>query len=166
MNTILIDLNILHIQENAWLQSLGCFETNMLLIFQITSGNFTYTDNFVKWDTLTWTKCLLVYYYEGCIIFSCFIRNPLKPSLYLQNDLLPEGTISGQNRHGYTISNVDRFHAGRYTCHADNGVGAAATAKIALQVLCKYNKLNFEVMPFECTDISINIKPILHTWCL
>ena len=114
------------------------FETNMLLIFQITSGSFTYTDNFVKWDTLTWTKCLLVYYYEGCIIFSCFIRNPLKPSLYLQNDLLPEGTISGQNRHGYTISNVDRFHAGRYTCHADNGVGAAATAKIALQVLCKY----------------------------
>ena len=104
-----------------------------------------------------------MYYYEGCIIFSCFIRNPLKPSLYLQNDLLPEGTISGQNRHGYTISNVDRFHAGRYTCHADNGVGAAATAKIALQVLCKYNKLNFEVMQFECTDISINIKPILHT---
>lgn len=52
-----------------------------------------------------------------------------------ENDLLPEGTISGQNRHGYTISNVDRFHAGRYTCHADNGVGAAATAKIALQVL-------------------------------
>ena len=84
-----------------------------------------------------------MYYYEGCIIFSCFIRNPLKPSLYLQNDLLPEGTISGQNRHGYTISNVDRFHAGRYTCHADNGVGAAATAKIALQVLCKYKKLLF-----------------------
>ena len=149
IDTILIDLNILDIQENAWLQSLGCFETNMLLIFQITSGNFTYTDNFVKWDTLTWTKCLLVYYYDGCIIFSCFIRNPLKPSLYLQNDLLPEGTISGQNRHGYTISNVDRFHAGRYTCHADNGVGAAATAKIALQVLCKYNKLIFEIIPLK-----------------
>ena len=105
-------------------------------------------------------KCLLVYYYEGCIIFSCFIRNPLKPSLYLQNDLLPEGTISGQNRHGYTISNVDRFHAGRYTCHADNGVGAAATAKIALQVLCKYIKFNFEIIKLE--NLSIDIKPILY----
>ena len=94
-----------------------------------------------------------MYYYEGCIILSCFIRNPLKPSLYLQNDLLPEGTISGQNRHGYTISNVDRFHAGRYTCHADNGVGAAATAKIALQVLCKYKKLLFfEIIILENID--------------
>jgi len=51
------------------------------------------------------------------------------------NDLLPEGTYSGQNRHSYTISNVDRFHAGKYTCRAANGVGMEATAKIALQVL-------------------------------
>ena len=96
-----------------------------------------------------------MYYDEGCIIFSCFIRNALKPSLYLQNDLLPEGTISGQNRHGYTISNVDRFHAGRYTCHADNGVGAAATAKIALQVLCKYNKFIFEIIRLVNLAIAI-----------
>ena len=75
------------------------------------------------------------------VVFSCFIKNPFKLFFffYLQNDLLPEGTYSGQNRHSYTISNVDRFHAGRYTCRAANGVGAEATAKIALQVLCMYH---------------------------
>ena len=73
------------------------------------------------------------------VTFSCFIKNPFQPFFfYLQNDLLPEGTYSGQNRHSYTISNVDRFHAGRYTCRAANGVGQEATAKIALQVLCMY----------------------------
>ena len=76
------------------------------------------------------------------MLFQCFISLTSKLSLYLQNDLLPEGTISGQNRHGYTINRVDRFDAGTYTCHADNGVGAAATAQISLQVLCKYCALN------------------------
>ena len=51
--------------------------------------------------------------------------------------MLPEGLISGPNRHGYTIKKVDRFDAGRYTCTAGNGVGVAATAHINLQVLCK-----------------------------
>ena len=51
--------------------------------------------------------------------------------------MLPEGKVSGQNQHGYTIGKVDRFDAGRYTCKADNGVGTPATAHIALQVLCK-----------------------------
>ena len=57
--------------------------------------------------------------------------------------MLPEGSISGPNRHGYTIKKVDRFDAGRYTCSANNGVGVAATAHINLQVLCKskYYKL-------------------------
>jgi len=62
--------------------------------------------------------------------------NPVPKVTWIRdNDLLPEGTYSGQNRHSYTISNVDRFHAGKYTCRADNGVGLEATAKIALQVL-------------------------------
>ena len=65
----------------------------------------------------------------------------LIPNLYpvfaFQHDLLPEGSVSGQNSHGYTIRRVDRFDAGRYTCTADNGVGSPATAQIALQVLCK-----------------------------
>ena len=55
--------------------------------------------------------------------------------------MLPEGKVSGQNQHGYTIHKVDRFDAGRYTCKADNGVGTPATAHIALQVLCKYQGL-------------------------
>ena len=57
--------------------------------------------------------------------------------------MLPEGSISGPNRHGYTIKKVDRFDAGRSTCSANNGVGVAATAHINLQVLCKskYYKL-------------------------
>ena len=55
-----------------------------------------------------------------------------------QNDnLLPAGSISGANQHGYKIHRVDRFDAGRYTCRADNGVGSPATAQIDLQVLCK-----------------------------
>ena len=58
--------------------------------------------------------------------------------LLFQNDMLPEGSISGPNRHGYTIKKVDRFDAGRYTCAANNGVGVAATAHINLQVLCKF----------------------------
>ena len=51
---------------------------------------------------------------------------------------MPEGHISGPNRHGYTIRRVDRFDAGRYTCTADNKVGRPAKAHIDLQVLCKY----------------------------
>ena len=57
---------------------------------------------------------------------------------FLQNDRLPDGTVSGKNAHGYTIRRVDRYDAGRYTCTADNGVGIPATAHINLQVLCKY----------------------------
>ena len=53
--------------------------------------------------------------------------------------MLPEGSISGPNRHGYTIKKVDRFDAGRYTCTANNGVGVPATAQIALQVLCEFS---------------------------
>ena len=45
--------------------------------------------------------------------------------------------MSGQHKHGYTIRQVDRFDAGRYTCTADNGVGSPASAQIALQVLCE-----------------------------
>lgn len=52
-----------------------------------------------------------------------------------ENDILPEGHISGPNRHGYTIHKVDRFDAGRYSCTANNKVGAPAKAYIALQVL-------------------------------
>jgi len=53
-----------------------------------------------------------------------------------ENDnLLPAGSISGANQHGYKIHRVDRFDAGRYTCRADNGVGSPATAQIDLQVL-------------------------------
>ena len=55
--------------------------------------------------------------------------------------MLPEGKVSGQKQHGYTIHKVDRFDAGRYTCKADNGVGTPATAHIALQVLCKYYRV-------------------------
>ena len=55
-----------------------------------------------------------------------------------QNDRLPDGTVSGQHEHGYTIRRVDRYDAGRYTCTADNGVGSPATAHINLQVLCEY----------------------------
>ena len=57
--------------------------------------------------------------------------------LHFQNDRLPDGTVSGQHEHGYTIRRVDRYDAGRYTCTADNGVGSPATAHINLQVLCK-----------------------------
>ena len=71
------------------------------------------------------------------LVSLCLTKWFMQHFLSLQNDLLPEGTISGQNRHGYTINRVDRFDAGRYTCHADNGVGGTATAHIALQVLCK-----------------------------
>jgi len=52
-----------------------------------------------------------------------------------ENDILPEGHLSGTNRHGYTIRKVDRYDAGRYTCTANNKVGRPATAYIALQVL-------------------------------
>ena len=68
-----------------------------------------------------------------------FIQDSLRINndFSFQNDLLPEGTISGQNQHGYKIRRVDRFDAGRYTCRADNGVGTPATAQIDLQVLCE-----------------------------
>ena len=62
-----------------------------------------------------------------------------------QNDILPEGHLSGTNRHGYTIRKVDRYDAGRYTCTANNKVGRPATAYIALQVLCKY-KIIFDFL--------------------
>ena len=61
-----------------------------------------------------------------------------KKNFFFQNDILPEGHLSGTNRHGYTIRKVDRYDAGRYTCTANNKVGRPATAYIALQVLCKY----------------------------
>jgi hypothetical protein len=32
----------------------------------------------------------------------------------IQNDLLPEGMVSGANKHGYTIKKVDRLDAGKY----------------------------------------------------
>ena len=71
-------------------------------------------------------------------LLSCFAIKIRKIFSWFQNDILPEGHLSGTNRHGYTIRKVDRYDAGRYTCTANNKVGRPATAYIALQVLCKY----------------------------
>ena len=37
-----------------------------------------------------------------------------------------------------TLRSVTRHHAGKYRCHASNGVGHDAAEEIHLQVLCKY----------------------------
>ena len=36
-----------------------------------------------------------------------------------------------------TLRSVTRHHAGKYRCHASNGVGQDAAEEIHLQVLCK-----------------------------
>ena len=37
-----------------------------------------------------------------------------------------------------SLTSVTRFHAGVYSCHADNGVPPAASRRVRLDVVCMY----------------------------
>ncbi|KAK9510171.1 hypothetical protein O3M35_005012 [Rhynocoris fuscipes] len=55
-----------------------------------------------------------------------------------------------------TIEQTNRHHAGTYMCTADNGVGAAVTREITLNILCKLY-LIFIV------DFNIRVRNVFHT---
>ena len=52
------------------------------------------------------------------------------------HDQMPKHEISNGGA-TLTLTDVTRHHAGRYQCHASNGVGQDAKREIVLEVLCK-----------------------------
>ena len=55
-----------------------------------------------------------------------------------RNDRLPASALVTDNGRTLSMSRVGRHHSGVYECEAANGVGAAVTAQINLNVLCEF----------------------------
>ena len=62
-----------------------------------------------------------------------------------RNDRLPASALVTDNGRTLSMSRVGRHHSGVYECEAANGVGAAVTAQINLNVLCKFFFMHFKI---------------------